>query len=82
MSKPKEEMLEGIHTLMLASMLEDLKDPDKRTPSLYSAIIKELQRNNIDIVPRAGDTDSALAQLLAGVQELDDSDAYTPKGLN
>lgn len=81
MSKQKEEMLEGIHTLMLASMLEDLKDPDKRTPSLYSAIIKELQRNNIDIVPKAGDTDSALAKLLAGVQELDDSD-YIPKGLN
>ena len=81
MSKPKEEMLEGIHTLMLSSMLEDLKDPDKRTPSLYSAIIKELQRNNIDIVPKAGGTDSALAQLLAGVQELDDS-GYTPKGLN
>lgn len=81
MGKQKEEMLEGIHTLMLSAMLEDLKNPEKRTPSLYSAIIKELQRNNIDIVPKAGDTDSVLAQLLTGVQELDDSD-YIPKGLN
>ena len=78
----KEEVLEGIHTLMLSSMLEDLKDPDKRTPSLYNAIIKELQRNNIDIVPKAGDSSDIMNQLLAGLQDGIDDLVDMPRGLN
>ena len=46
-------------------MLEDLKNPEKRTPSLYQAIIKELDRNGIDCIPKAGEEgENALSKLL------------------
>lgn len=55
---------------MLENMLNDLKDPEKRNPQLYNAIIKELQRNGINCVPKAGeDGDNALASLLKATKE-------------
>lgn len=54
-----------IQERMLENMLEDLKNPDKRSPSLYQAIIKELDRNGIDCIPKAGeDGENALSKLL------------------
>lgn len=72
--KALEGLLSQIHESLLESMLNDLRNPDKRSPALYSAIIKELDRNGIDITPKAGDGDSILAQLTAEVkQNMEDS---------
>lgn len=60
-----QEMLAALQEGMLERMLEDLEDPDKRGPQLYNAIIKELQRNGIDCLPKAGqDGQNALQRLL------------------
>lgn len=70
MSSKKEELLSSIHEKLLNSMLEDLNNPEKCTPQLYNAIIKELERNGIDCVPKAGeDEENALQRLLEGVRE-------------
>lgn len=69
-----ESLMSSIQETMLEKMLEDLQDPDKATPQLYNAIIKELQRNGIDCLPKAGEEgDNALKKLLEGVRSsLDD----------
>lgn len=60
-----QEMLGKLQEGMLERMLQDLDDPDKRGPQLYNAIIKELQRNGIDCLPKAGqDGQNALQRLL------------------
>lgn len=60
-----QEMLSKLQEGMLERMLQDLDDPDKRGPHLYNAIIKELQRNGIDCMPKAGqDGQNALQRLL------------------
>lgn len=60
-----QEMLSKLQEGMLERMLQDLDDPDKRGPQLYNAIIKELQRNGIDCMPKAGqDGQNALQRLL------------------
>lgn len=60
-----QEMLSKLQEGMLERMLQDLDDPDKRGPQLYNAIIKELQRNGIDCLPKAGQDDqNALQRLL------------------
>ena len=66
----RESLLSLIQDNMLENMLSDLKDPEKRNPQLYNAIIKELQRNGINCVPKAGeDGDNALASLLKATKE-------------
>lgn len=68
-NKELEALLSTIHEDMLRSMLADLQNPDKRTPQLYNAIIKELERNGIDCVLKSGeDGDNALQNLLNGVR--------------
>lgn len=67
--KRLEQLMAVIHEEMLENMRRDLEDPDKRTPQLYNAIIKELQRNGIDCVPKRGeDQDNALFGLLEATQ--------------
>ena len=74
----KEELLSEIHDYLLKDMLEDLKNPDKRTPQLYNAIIKELERNGIDCIPKAGeDQQNALQSLLEGVKSAYEEDMVT-----
>lgn len=54
---------------MVEGMESDLKNPDKRTPQLYNAIIKELERNGINVVIRAGeDAESPMMALLKSVK--------------
>ena len=75
MLNKKEELLSEIHDYLLKDMLEDLKNPDKRTPQLYNAIIKELERNGIDCIPKAGeDQQNALQSLLEGVKSAYEED--------
>lgn len=65
-----EELLGEIQELMLGHMKEDLENPDKRSPQLYNSIIKELERNGIDCVPKAGDAEeNALSKLLKATKE-------------
>lgn len=65
-----EELLGDIQESLLDNMLKDLKNPDKRSPQLYNAIIKELERNGINCVPKAGDGDeNALTRLLRATKE-------------
>lgn len=74
-SLDREDILSLIQDSMLENMLEDLKDPEKRTPQLYNAVIKELARNGVNCVPKAGeDGDNALASLLKATKENFESD--------
>lgn len=68
--KGLESLLGNIHEEMLQNMLNDLRNPDKRSPQLYNAIIKELERNGIDCVPKAGESEeNALSKLLKATKE-------------
>ena len=68
--KGLESLLGNIHEEMLQNMLNDLRNPDKRSPQLYNAIIKELERNGIDCVHKAGDgEENALSKLLKATRE-------------
>lgn len=81
MLNKKEELLSEIHDYLLKDMLEDLKNPDKRTPQLYNAIIKELERNGIDCIPKAGeDQQNALQSLLEGVKSAYEEDVAYYEG--
>ena len=65
-----EELLGNLQNELLNNMLEDLNNPEKRSPQLYNAIIKELERNGIDCVPKAGDgEENALSKLLKATRE-------------
>ena len=68
--KGLERLLGNIHEEMLQNMLNDLRNPDKRSPQLYNAIIKELERNGIDCVPKAGDeAGDTLKKIMENVKE-------------
>lgn len=70
-----EELLGNIQESLLDNMLRDLQNPDKRSPQLYNAIIKELERNGINCVPKAGDGDeNALTRLLKATKEKFEND--------
>lgn len=65
-----EDILAKIHETMLENMLDDLNKPEKRTPQLYQAVIKELDRNGIDCLLKAGDeNENALGKLLKATKE-------------
>lgn len=60
---------------MLENMLEDLSKPEKRTPQLYQAVIKELDRNGIDCLLKAGEGDeNALGKILKATKEAYEED--------
>lgn len=70
-----EELLGDIQETLLNNMLKDLQNPEKRSPQLYNAIIKELERNGINCVPKAGDGDeNALTRLLKATKEKFEND--------
>lgn len=70
-----EELLGDIQEELLNNMLKDLNNPEKRSPQLYNAIIKELERNGINCVPKAGDGDeNALSRLLKATKEKFEND--------
>ena len=65
-----EQILSQIQGKLAEKMLEDLSNPEKCTPQLYNAIIKELERNGIDCLPKSGEgSENSLQKLLNGVQE-------------
>lgn len=75
-----EALLEDIHCILLKDLLEDLKNPDKRTPQLYNAVIKELERNGIDCIPKAGEeAGDTLKAILDNVTENLGNEVYFKK---
>lgn len=66
-----EELLGNLQNELLNNMLEDLNNPEKRSPQLYNAIIKELERNGINCIPKAGDDgdENALSKLLKATKQ-------------
>lgn len=69
-NKRLEQLMGTIQEKMLENMLDDLSNPERCTPQLYNAIIKELQRNGIDCIPKAGEgSENALQRLLVAVRD-------------
>lgn len=65
-----EELLGNLQNELLNNMLEDLNNPEKRSPQLYNAIIKELERNGINCIPKAGEgAENALSKLLKATKQ-------------
>ena len=65
-----EELLVQIHCETAEAMLDDLKDPDKRTPQLYGQILKLLKDNGIDMLYiKSQGQKSAVCELMAAVEE-------------
>ena len=60
-------------------MLSDLRDPEKRTPQLYNAIEKLLERHKFNISKLTPDASllGELASALDEVDELTDAELYT-----
>ena len=78
-----EELLGLIQEKLYDAMSNDLDDPQKRSPQLYNAIIKELERNGIDCVLKAGDDEeNALNSLLLKVQNTYSEAGYDRESLN
>lgn len=58
------DFLEKIDTELARNLLQDLKDPEKRTPQLYNAIDKFLRRHDFHL--KKLQPDSAILGDLAG----------------
>lgn len=66
-----EKLLEALDTDMARKMLADLKDDDKRTPQLYNAVGKLLERHKFTISKLKPD-ESLLGDLASALDEVPD----------
>lgn len=66
------KFLEMLDTELAKQMLADLRDPDKRTPQLYNAIDKLLNRHKFQISKLTPDADilGGLAEGLEGYNQM------------
>lgn len=73
-----EQLLEAIDTETGKNLLADLRDPDRRTPQLYNAIGKYLERHKFTIQKLQPDEGllGALADALDEVPDLSDTERY------
>lgn len=74
-----QQLLEAIDTEKARYMLSDLRDPEKRTPQLYNAIEKLLERHKFTISKLTPDA-SLLGELASALDEVDglsDEELYT-----
>lgn len=76
MSKSIEEMLQALDMESAKLMLEDLKDPDRRTPQLYNAIAKLLERHKFAISKVQPD-ENLLGDLASAIPDVSESDLYS-----
>lgn len=76
MSKAMEELLQALDTESARLMLKDLKDEDKRTPQLYNAIAKLLERHKFTVGKVVPDN-SILGELADALPDLTDADLYS-----
>lgn len=75
-----ERLLEALDTDMARNMLSDLRDKDRRTPQLYNAVGKLLERHKFTIAKLKPDASllGDLAAALSEVPELTDDELYGP----
>lgn len=73
--KAMEEMLQRLDSESARLMLVDLQDPEKRSPQLYNAIAKMLERHKFTIGKVVPDH-SVLGDLAAALPEITDDDLY------
>ncbi|MGL5565525.1 MAG: DNA packaging protein [Plesiomonas sp.] len=73
--KDMELMLQKLDHESARLMLVDLKDPEKRTPQLYNAIAKLLDRHKFTLGKVVPDQ-SVLGDLAAALPELTDEDYF------
>lgn len=59
-------LLQEIHSALAEQLLADLRNESKRTPQLYSQIIKFLKDNGIDALPKGG---NPVQSLLDGLSD-------------
>ncbi|ADX87490.1 DNA packaging protein A [Vibrio phage JSF24] len=72
-----EKLLQALDSESARLMLEDLKDPEKRTPQLYNAIGKLLDRHKFNISKVQPD-ESILGELASALpDDVTESDLYT-----
>ncbi|WP_312380657.1 hypothetical protein [Pseudomonas oryzihabitans] len=73
-----EQLLEAIDTETGKNLLADLRDPERRTPQLYNAIGKYLERHKFTIQKLQPDEGllGDLAQALDEVPDLSDAERY------
>lgn len=74
-----QQLLEAIDTEKARYMLADLRDESKRTPQLYNAIEKLLERHKFTISKLTPDA-SLLGELASALDEVDslsDEELYT-----
>lgn len=73
--KAMELMLQMLDHESAKLMLKDLKDDEKRTPQLYNAIAKLLERHKFTLGKVVPDH-SVLGDLAAALPDLTDEDQY------
>lgn len=72
-----EQMLQELDSESARLMLQDLRNDEKRTPQLYNAIAKLLERHKFNISKVQPD-ESILGELASALpDDLSDSDLYT-----
>lgn len=76
MSKSIEELLQQLDSESARLMLKDLRDDEKRTPQLYNAIAKLLERHKFTLGKVVPD-ESVLGDLAAALPDLTDEDGYS-----
>lgn len=73
--KHMEELLQQLDHESAKLMLRDLKDDEKRTPQLYNAIAKLLERHKFTLGKVVPDK-SVLGDLAAALPDLTDDDMF------
>lgn len=76
MSKVLETLLQELASEEALLLLEDIKDPAKRTPQFYQAVHRVLERYNFNIGKVQPD-ESILGDLAAAIPVTTDEDHYT-----
>ncbi|PMX14124.1 MULTISPECIES: DNA packaging protein [unclassified Pseudomonas] len=73
-----EQLLEALDTETARNMLKDLKNPELRSPQLYNAVGKYLERHKFTLAKLRPDESllGDLASALADVPELTDEELY------
>lgn len=66
-----ERLLEALDTETAKQMLADLRDPERRSPQLYNAVGKLLERHKFTIAKLKPD-ESLLGDLAAALDEVPD----------
>lgn len=76
MSKNLELLLQELASEEALLLLDDIRDPDKRSPQLYQAVHRVLERYKFNISKVQPD-EGVLGELAAAIPTVTDEDLYT-----